>query len=151
MSSVLSYQCKPRSDATLHLCLHHQVKTSQKSKKKLDRQSCESRECTITSYSPSQTPRGRENRQNQTTANRTNVRKALILTLSFPSEVNAMLKRLKNTSTKYTKQNLNKPPLRIDHKAPKSKSNTGTTALERVGVGVGKEVLQHFHGQPSSP
>ena len=47
---------------------------------------------TITSRSPSQTPRGRENRQNQTSANRTNVQKALRLAFSSPSEIIAMLK-----------------------------------------------------------
>ena len=54
----------------------------------------------ITSRSPSQTPRGRGNRQNQTSANRTNVRKALRLALSSPSEVIAMLKGLKKKSTR---------------------------------------------------
>ena len=53
---------------------------------------------TITNRSPSQTPRGRENRQIQTSTNRTNVRKVLILALSSPSEVIAMLKGLKNKS-----------------------------------------------------
>ena len=51
----------------------------------------------VTSRSPSQTPRGRRNRQNQTSANRSNVRKALRLALSSPSEVIAMLTGLKNT------------------------------------------------------
>ena len=45
-------------------------------------------------------PRRRGNRQNQTSTNRTNVRKALRLALSSPSEVIAMLKELKNTRTK---------------------------------------------------
>ena len=40
------------------------------------------------------------NRQNQTSANQTNVRKALRLALSSPSELIAMLKGLKNTRTK---------------------------------------------------
>ena len=47
--------------------------------------------------------RGRRNRQNQTSANRTNIRKALRLALISPSEVIAMLKGLKNTRTKYTR------------------------------------------------
>ena len=47
---------------------------------------------TITSRSLSQTPTGRGNRENQTSANRTNIRKALRLDLSSPSEVIAMLK-----------------------------------------------------------
>ena len=55
---------------------------------------------TIASRSPSQTPIGRGNRQNQTSGNRTNVRKALRLALSSPSEVIPMHKGLKNTRTK---------------------------------------------------
>ena len=42
---------------------------------------------TFTNCSPSQTPRGRGDRQNQTSANRTNVRKALRLALSSPTSV----------------------------------------------------------------
>ena len=56
---------------------------------------------TITNRSPSQTPRGRGNRQIQTSTNRTNVRKALRLALSSPSEVIAILKGLKNTRTNW--------------------------------------------------
>ena len=52
---------------------------------------------TITNRSPSQTPRGRGNRQIQTS---TNILKALRLALSSPSEVIAILKGLKNTRTK---------------------------------------------------
>ena len=59
-----------------------------------------SRSATITNRSPSQTPRGRGNRQIQTSTNRTNVRKALRLALSPPNEVIAILKGLKNTRTK---------------------------------------------------
>ena len=55
---------------------------------------------TITNCSPSQTARESGNRQNQTSANQTNVRKALRLALPSPSEVIAMLKGLKNTRTK---------------------------------------------------
>ena len=58
---------------------------------------------TITNRSPSQTLRGRENRQIQTSTNWTNVRKALGLALSSPSEVIAMIKVLKNTRTKWHK------------------------------------------------
>ena len=43
---------------------------------------------------------GRGNRQIQTSASRTNVRKAPRLSLSCPSEVIEMLKGLKNTRTK---------------------------------------------------
>ena len=49
---------------------------------------------TIINRSPSQTPRGRGNRQNQTIPNRTNVRKAPRLALSSPREIIAMLKGL---------------------------------------------------------
>ena len=61
---------------------------------------------TITSRSPSQAPIGRGNRQNHTSANLINVRKALRLAHSSPSEVIAMLKRLKNTRTKPHKARL---------------------------------------------
>ena len=56
---------------------------------------------TITNRSPSQTPRGRGNRQIQTSTNRVDVRKALRLALSSSSEVIAILKGLKNTRTKW--------------------------------------------------
>ena len=46
------------------------------------------------------TKRKSPNKQNQTSANQTNVRKAISLVLSFPGEVIAMLKGLKNTRTK---------------------------------------------------
>ena len=58
-----------------------------------------SRECHNHKPSPSQTPRGRGNRQNQTSANRTNVRKALRLAPSSPSEVIAMTEKHKNKLT----------------------------------------------------
>ena len=51
----------------------------------------------MTNRSPSQTPRGRGNKQNQTSANRTNARKALRLALSSSSEVITMLKGPKPT------------------------------------------------------
>ena len=52
---------------------------------------------TSTNRSSFQTPRGRANRQIQTSTNRTNVRKALRLALSSKSEVIAMPEGLKNT------------------------------------------------------
>ena len=58
---------------------------------------------TVTNRSPSQSPRGRGNRQIQTSTNQTNVRKTLRLALSSPNEVIAMLKGLKNTRTKWHK------------------------------------------------
>ena len=54
-------------------------------------------------HSPSQTPRRRGSRQNQTSANRTNVRKALRLALSSPSEVIAILKGLRKKNNTRTK------------------------------------------------
>ena len=51
-------------------------------------------------HKPQPFPRGTGNRQLQTSTNRTNVQKALRLSLSSPSEVIAMLKQLKNTSRK---------------------------------------------------
>ena len=63
---------------------------------------------TITKRSPSQTPRGRGNRQIQTSTKQSNVRKTLRLALLSPGEVIAMLKGLKlkglkNTRTKWHK------------------------------------------------
>ena len=55
---------------------------------------------TITSRSPSQTQRGRGNRQNKTSANQTNVRKSLNVALSSKNEIIAVLKGLENTRTK---------------------------------------------------
>ena len=52
----------------------------------------------------------------------------------FPSEVITILKGLNNTRTKCKMTHgttYNKSPGRINHKATKSKTNTGTTALER--------------------
>ena len=87
---------------------------------------------TITNRSPSQTPRGRGNRQIQTSTNRTNVRKALRLALSFPKRGNRNTKRTKKHNNKMTHgKTYNKSPRRINHNATKSKTNTGTTALER--------------------
>ena len=100
---------------------------------------------TITNRSPSQTPRGRGNRQIQTSTNRTNVRKALRLALSSPSEVIAILKGLKKHKNKITHgTTYNKSPRRINHKATKSKTNTGTTPLER-SVEQHTGGLKHFY------
>ena len=60
------------------------------------------RSATITNHSSSQTPIGRGNRQNQTSANRTNVRKALRLALSSPSEVITMQKWTEQHKNKIT-------------------------------------------------
>ena len=59
-----------------------------------------SRECQITNRSHSHTPRGRGNRENQTSANQTTVRNALRLALYSQSKIIAMLKGLKNARTK---------------------------------------------------
>ena len=64
---------------------------------------------TITNRSPSQTLRGRGNRQNQTSANRTNVLKALRIALSSQSEVIAMLKGLILTVLTSHKTDSSKP------------------------------------------
>ena len=81
----------------------------------------------------SQTPRGRGNRQNQTSVNRPDVRKAKRLSLSSQGEVIAMLKGLKNTRTrKITPSKLKTNRLTDkNRKATNSKTDTGTTALER--------------------
>ena len=109
----------------------------------------------ITNRSPSQTPRG--NRQIQTSSNRTNARKALRLAFSSQSEVIATLKGLKNTRTKRHKARHTTNRRRINHKATKSKTNTGTIALERRranhrewGWGV-RRGPKHPHSQPTPP
>ena len=53
------------------------------------------------------------------------------LALSSPSEVIAILKGLKTQDKMTHGKTYNKSPRRINHKATKSKTNTGTTALER--------------------
>ena len=75
-------------------------KQKKKQKKKKKRLEKSPGSATITNRSPSQTPRGKENRQIQTSTNLTNVRKALRLALSSQSEVIAILKGPKNTRTK---------------------------------------------------
>ena len=91
---------------------------------------------TITNRSPSQTLRGRGNRQIQTSTNRTNVRKALRLALSLslssPKRGKRNAKRTEKHKNKMTQgKTYNKSPRRINHKATKSKTNTETTALGR--------------------
>ena len=50
----------------------------------------------------------------------------------FPKRGNRNAKRTEKHKNKMTQGKIyNKSPRRINHKAPKSKSNTGTTALER--------------------
>ena len=67
-----------------------------------------------------------ETDKKQTSTNRTNVRKALRLALSSPSEVTAFLKGLKTQEQNNTREEIKQ---RINHKATKSKTNAGTTAL----------------------
>ena len=71
-------------ESTIPLLPKSEIPKKKKKKKKLREKS-------------TQTQRGRGNRQIQTSTNRTNVRKALRLALSSPSEVTAILKGLKNT------------------------------------------------------
>ena len=80
------------------LLLEQICSTASKVRKKVREKS---RECHNHKPQPFPDPRGRENRHIQTSTKRTNVRKALRLALSSPSEVIAILKRLKkNTRTK---------------------------------------------------
>ena len=68
----------------------------------------------------------KEKQTKQTSANRTNLRK---VPRPAPSEAVAKPKGHKNRTTQGKTQN--KPPRRINHKATKSKTNTGATAPER--------------------
>ena len=74
-----------------------------------------------------------DNRQNQTSAYRTNVRKAQRLISSlFPKRDNRNAKRTEKHKNRITQgKTENKSPCRINHKATKNKIMTGTTALER--------------------
>ena len=65
-----------------------------------------SRECHNHKPQPFLDPRGRGNRQIQTSTNRTNVRKALRLALSSPSEVIAILKGLKTQEENDTRKDI---------------------------------------------
>ena len=77
-------------------------------------------------------PRSQEEKETDKSKHKPNKRtkSTKIISLSSPSEVIAILKGLKNTRTTHGKT-YNKSPRRINHKATKSKTNTGTTALER--------------------
>ena len=70
----------------------------------------------------------------KTSTNRTNVGKALSTKISslFPKRGNHNTKRTEKHKNKLTHgKTYNKSPRRINHKATNSKTNTGTTALER--------------------
>ena len=74
-----------------------------KDKKKKKKKRWRKGSATITSRSPSQTQRRRGNRQSQTSANRTNVRKALRLALSlFPKRGNRNAQRTEKHKSKIT-------------------------------------------------
>ena len=81
---------------------------------------------------PTKTPRRRGNRQIQTSTNRTNVRKAQRSALPKRGNRNTKRTEKHKKRTKWnTERHNNKLPHRINHKATKSKTNTGTTAPER--------------------
>ena len=66
----------------------------------------------------------------------------------FPKRDNRNTKRTEKHKKKMTQgKAYNKSPRRINHKATKSKTNTGTTALERSvgGRGEGLGWLKHFY------
>ena len=78
----------------------------------------------------------------------------------FPKRGNRSTKRTEKHKNKMTHgKTYNKSPRRINHKATKSKTNTGTTALERSveqttgggGGGWGEGGLKHFYCQLTSP
>ena len=79
----------------------------------------------------------------------------------LPKRRNRNTKRTKKHKNKMTHgKTHNKSPRRTNHKATKSKTNTGTTAPERPveqttggvwGGGGWRGRLKHFHSQPTSP
>ena len=69
----------------------------------------------------------------------------------FPKRGNRNTKRTEKHKNKMTHgKTYNKSPRRINYKAIKSKTNTGTTALER-SVKQTTGGLKHFYSQPTSP
>ena len=79
------------------------------------------------------TKRKRQQEKTKKNKHKSNKRtKSIRLALSSPSEVIVMLKGLKKAQEQSnTRQDLKQIASRINHKATKSKTNTGTTALER--------------------
>ena len=87
---------------------------------------------TIPNRSPSQTSRGRGNRQIQNKHKSIKHTKNNKISSLFPKRGNRNAKRTEKHKHKMAQgKTYNKSPRRINHKAPKSKTNTGTTALER--------------------
>ena len=90
-----------------------------------------SRECHNHKPQPFPDPKRKRKPTIQTSTNRTNVRKAQISSL-FSKQGNHNTKRTEKHENKMTHgTTYNKSPRRINHKATKSMTNTGTTALER--------------------
>ena len=80
---------------------------------------------TITNRSPPQTPRGRETEKSK----QAQIKQTYEKHFFFLKRVNRNAKRTEKHKNKMT-QGINKSSPRINHKATKSKTNTGTTALE---------------------
>ena len=88
-----------------------------------------SRECHNHKPQPFPDPRGRGNLNKHKPNKRT---KSTKISSLFPKRGNRNTKRTEKHKNKMTHgKTYNKSPRRINHKATKSKTNTGTTALER--------------------
>ena len=87
---------------------------------------------TITNRRPSQNPK-RKRKQTNPNKHKSNKRtKNTKISSLFPKRGNRNTKRIEKHKNKMTHgKTYNKSPRRINHKATKNKTNTGTTALER--------------------
>ena len=100
---------------------------------------------TIPKRSPSQTPRGRGNRQTQTSTNRTNARKALRLALSSPSEVIAILKGLKTQEQNDTRKDTQQIAPQNKPQSNKEQDQHRDHRPRTAGRANHRGVLKHFY------
>ena len=104
-----------------HITCKHEKKVREKSRK-----------CHNHKPQPFPDPKRKRKPTNLNNTNRTNVRKSTKMSSLFPKRGNRNTKRTEKHKNKMTHgKTYNKSPRRISHKATRSKSNTGTTALER--------------------
>ena len=106
-----------------------------------------SRECHNHKPQPFPDPKRKRKPTNQNKHKRNKRTKSTKISSLFPKRGNRNTKRTEKHKNKMTHgKTYNKSPRRINHKATKSKTNTGTTALERsVEQTTGGGGLKHFY------
>ena len=116
-----------------------------------------SRECHNHKPQPFPDPKRKRKPTNPNKHNSNKRTKSTKISSLFPTRGNRNTKRTEKDKNKMTHgKTYNKSPRKINHKATKSKTNTGTTALERsveqtTGGGGGGWGLKHFYSQLTSP